>query len=464
MTKPIGGAGVATLIGGTLMAAIDVSIANVAAPTIADDLAANNPQIELILCSYGVAYAAFLILGAQLGTRWGHRTCFLIGLSSFTAFSLLCGLSGSAELLVVFRVGQGLGAALMVPQVFTSIQLFLSGEPRSRALGYNAAVVAVGGVVGQLIGGALVSADVAGMGWRTVFLINVPVGLVLLVLAAKSLPKAITRAAEIDGIGFALLAIFLGALMTALIFGPHEHWRGWPVGLAATALIALTVLVLHLRRRARTGSQLAFNPAVVRNRPVALGLLTIAASMIAYGGFLISFTAHQQVDHNISAAGTGLAFSLYAFGFAAASLRASRTRLRQLSLAGFAIMAIAHAIVGTLLDSAGVTVWAGATLVLGGAGYGLGFTATVARTLGSASTGLVAQTSGILNVVIQVGYILGVATIGNYYLASSGLAYSSASSSFGRTSILITACAAVALVLAVTQGASIRTRSSKSPR
>jgi len=168
----------AVLITGQFMALLDVTIVNVAIPTIREKLDASGAALQLIVAGYTVTYAMLLITGARLGDLRGPRRLFLAGLGTFTLASLACGLAPTTGALITARSVQGAGAALMVPQILSVIQRQFAGGARARALGVYAATLASGAVVGQVLGGLLVSADLLGASWRPVFLVNVPVGLV----------------------------------------------------------------------------------------------------------------------------------------------------------------------------------------------------------------------------------------------------------------------------------------------
>ncbi|WP_347877278.1 MFS transporter [Streptomyces sp. 8K308] len=170
------------------MSLLDVFIVNVAGPTLQAELGASGGELQLIIAGYTIAYAGLLITGARLGGRHGPGRLFHTGLALFTASSLACGLAGDTVTLVAARFAQGTGAALMLPQVLSLIQLTFAGQARIRALTGYAAVVVTGATAGQLAGGLLVSADLFGWGWRSVFLVNVPIGVALLFLVPRGLP------------------------------------------------------------------------------------------------------------------------------------------------------------------------------------------------------------------------------------------------------------------------------------
>ena len=176
------------VLAGQFMAILDVTIVNVAISTIQHDLGASGAAMQLVVGGYTIAYAVLLVTGARLGDLGGHRRLFLAGLGLFTLASLACGLAPNTGTLIAFRLAQGAGAALMVPQVLSLIQRSFDGAGRARALSVYATVIAGAAVTGQIVGGILVDLDIAGTGWRPVFLVNVPIGVVLLLAGARWLP------------------------------------------------------------------------------------------------------------------------------------------------------------------------------------------------------------------------------------------------------------------------------------
>jgi MFS family permease len=181
----------AVVLIGQFMAVLDASIVNVAAPSIHAVLHASGASLQLVVAGYTITYAVLLVTGARLGDILGHRRVFLCGLVLFTLASLGCGLAGTAGELIALRLIQGAGAAVMIPQVLSLIQRTHAGpdpKPRARAMSLYSAVLAGGAVVGQLVGGLLISANLFGSSWRPVFLVNVPVGAALLAVGARALP------------------------------------------------------------------------------------------------------------------------------------------------------------------------------------------------------------------------------------------------------------------------------------
>jgi len=162
---------------GTFMAVLDGYIVNVALPTIQSSLKANTGELELVIASYSLTYAIFLITEGRLGDIFGRKRMFLLGMTIFTIGSAMCGISQTPELLLVFRAFQGFGAATMYPQILSIIQVTFKDGDRQLALGVFAGVNGVAQVVAQLFGGLLIHADIAGLSWRAIFFVNVPIGI-----------------------------------------------------------------------------------------------------------------------------------------------------------------------------------------------------------------------------------------------------------------------------------------------
>src|SRR5579863_9094337 len=183
-----GGLMLAVLLLGQFMCIIDVLVVNVAMPSIGASLHASGASLQLVVGGYTIAYAMLLITGARLGDRYGRRRVYQAGVITFTAASLACALAPNSQLLVAFRFAQGAGAAALVPQVFSLIQLRFTGPARARALSAYAAVLSAGAVAGLVLGGAVVSANLFGLGWRPIFGINVPLGIVLALAVPRLIP------------------------------------------------------------------------------------------------------------------------------------------------------------------------------------------------------------------------------------------------------------------------------------
>ncbi|WP_082598796.1 MULTISPECIES: MFS transporter [unclassified Kitasatospora] len=441
----------AVVLLGQFMALLDVSIVNVAVPGIRTDLGASGAALQLVVAGYTIAYAVLLITGARLGARYGYSRLFLLGLAAFTAASLACGLAPGTGWLIGFRVFQGAGAALMVPQVMSLVQRTFSGAARVRALGLYSAVLAGGMAVGQVVGGILVSADLFGTGWRPVFLVNVPIGLVLLIAGRRLLPVLPGDGSRrFDVVGLVVLAAALGLLVVPLVLG---HELGWPVWgwvmLAGSAALSGVFVVVERRIAARGGQPLV--PVRVLRAP---GLLPAAGAifliMVAFAGLMFAFALHQQAALGYSALRAGLLSAPVAIGFGVSSLHWHRLpqRLhRRLPSLALGTAAGAYLLFGVLV-SGGADIGLGAELVLtvGGLAVGCAYSPLFAAALGRVDPADAADGSGVLVTVIQLGQVIGVALLGTLFLGRAALPAPPADS--GRALLVTVSTVALALVLA----------------
>jgi MFS family permease len=412
-----GGVLLATILLAQFMAVLDVTIVNVALPTIRTELHASGAGLQLVVAGYAIAYAVLLVTGARLGDRLGHRRILLAGLVVFTAASLACGLAGTTGTLIGFRLVQGAGAALMVPQVLSLIQRHFTGPARARAFGIYGVALAGGSVVGQVAGGALVGADLGGTGWRPVFLVNVPIGVLLVIAAARLLPAdrgEPGRGLDVPGVLTLGAAVLLSVV--PLVLGHEEHWPVWGwVSLGASGLL-FGVFALVERRAAAP-----LVPGRVLAAPGMLAALgAIFAIMAGYSGYLLTQTLHLQGGLGFSPLRAGLTFLAAGSAFAVASLNWRRLPAhwhgRMVPLA----ILLAAAGLGLL----GLSVRAGGTpgplfwvaQVCFGFGLGAAFSPLVALAVRHVPLAEAADASGMLATMVQLAQVVGVATFGTLYL------------------------------------------------
>ncbi|MYT12637.1 MFS transporter [Streptomyces sp. SID4951] len=410
------------VLGAVFMALLDATVVNVATPTIRTDLDTTGSALQLIVSGYTISYAALLITGARLGARHGFRTVFLTGLATFTLASLGCGLAPTAGVLIAARVVQGLGAGLMVPQIYSLIQLTFEGPARARALSLYATVIAVAVVVGQVAGGLLVSADLFGTGWRPAFLINVPVGLALLVAAVRLLPVGTPRSAkDLDLPGLVTLTAALLLLVVPLVLGHEQRWPLWTTLCLAAAAPMFGVFVLVERGVARRGGAPLVPGRVLRSPDLVCGAAALFFGMAGYAGFLFSFSQHLQSGLGESATRAGLAFAPLALGVATGSLTWQKLPARW----HLPMIAAASALAAAGYLGIGCTLRAGGQGDLGLPalqllwGLGLGYTTSPLLTLALSriDPADASDASGVLTTVPQLAQVVGVAVYGSVFLA-----------------------------------------------
>ena len=415
----------AVVLIGQFMAVLDASIVNVAAPSIHASLRASGAGLQLVVAGYTITYAVLLVTGARLGDILGHRRVFLTGLVLFTLASLGCGLAGTASLLITLRFVQGAGAALMIPQVLSLIQRTHAGPARARAMSRYSAVLAGGAVVGQVVGGLLISANLFDSGWRPVFLVNVPIGVLLLVAAVRALPHGRgERGRTLDLPGLALLTPAVLAFVLPLVLGQPERWPAWGWILMAASVPLVAAFAAAERRVAGVGGTPLIPGRVLRVPGVPVAIAALFAVMTIFSGFFFILALHLQDGLGYSPLRAGLTFAPAAATFALVSLNWRRLPARSYSaliVAGFALFAAAMAALAWILRDGG-TGGVGIYLIgaLSGAGMAAAFSPLMTRVLLRVPVELAADATGVVVTVNQLGLLVGVATFGTLYLNLAG--------------------------------------------
>jgi EmrB/QacA subfamily drug resistance transporter len=419
-------AGLVTVLLGVLLPMIDFFIVNVALPTMRHDLHASSGVLELVVSGYATAYAVLLVLGGRLGDAHGRRRLFLLGIAAFTFTSLLCALAPTAAALVVARVLQGASAALMVPQTLSTIQATGNPASRSRALGWFGATGGLAAVAGQLLGGALVSANIAGSGWRAIFFVNVPIGLVGLVLAARFVPETkAERHHHIDVTGTILLAITLVSVLVPLTEGRALGWPLWAIALLAFAPFSAAGFVAVERSLERRGGSPLVPPSVLRHASMRRGLALAVPFFATFGAFMFVYTLVVQGILGFSPIRAGLALSPMAVAFLATSLATTPLVARY----GRSVIGAGALIqlVGLLMVIGAVEAfWPGISLIdlapglaVMGAGQGLVMSPLIRVVLSEVPVESAGAGSGVLTTTQQTSLALGVAIIGSAFLSLS---------------------------------------------
>jgi MFS family permease len=415
----------AVVLTGQIMAIIDTNIVNVAVPAMHATLGASGASLQLIVAGYTIAYAVLLVTGARLGDILGHRRMFLGGVALFTLASLGCGLAPSTGVLIALRLVQGVGAATMIPQVLSLIQrTYTAPGPRARAMSFYATVISGGAVLGQVIGGLLVSADLFGSSWRPVFLVNVPVGLAVLA-CGRLLPEG-----RFDGIrtldfpGLAVLTPAVFALVLPLVLGQPLGWPIWGWLLLAASFAGFALLGVVERRVGARGGQPILPGSLLRLPGMIPGLGGLFAAMVVFGGWLFGLALELQDGLGDSALRAGLTFVPCGLAFALVSLNWGRLPSRyhgRLPMTGFGVTAVGLVWLGLLLRSGGDGGnWLYVTLAICGAGMAGAFGALMGRVLSRVPVSIAADASGVVVTVTQLGIVVGIAAFGSLYLNLAG--------------------------------------------
>jgi MFS family permease len=435
----------AVLLMGPFMAQADATIANVATPSIRAGLGASGAALELVVGGYMIAFAMLLITGARLGQTHGYRRIFVVGVATFTAASIACGLAPTPAALVAARVLQGAGAALMFPQTLTGIQLIFEGAERGRAIGLYALALSTGAVAGQIAGGGLISLDVLGIGWRAIFLVNAPIGAAVVLAALRHLPADDRRATrDVDLRGVATLSAAIVLIVLPLVLGRAEGWPAWTwVSLAASVPVLATFVVVERRVAARGGAPL-MHLAVIARPTISRSLAALLLATGTYYALLFTLAQYLQQGLGRSPFLSGLTLVPWvaAFGAAGQLVRRLPARVRPLiPSAGCALLATAYVVISAaLFDGRHGEVLLLAVLAAGGLGLGVQFSGLIAH-LSSAVPRLYApDISGVSTTLMQIGGTVGVAAFGTLYL---GLATAGATHAFA---VVTAAFAAAALI------------------
>lgn len=413
------------LLSAVLVTTLDFFVVNAALPAIERDLGASTTALRFVVSGYGLAYASTLITAARLGELYGQRRVFTIGVASFTIASAGCGLAADAPQLVGFRVAQGAAAALMAPQVLVLIgSLYPGGPERARAFGRYGATVGLAGVGGQVVGGLLIVADPAGLGWRTCFLVNLPLGVAALALTARSIavrgpvdPVGPTRP-SLDVVGTLVLSAGLTAAAWPFLCGGEEELVGGREVLCVLLASALLIGFLgHQRRRLRAGRRPLLDPALFRERGFAPGLAALALLFGTSAALSLVLPLYLQLGCGLGPLASGAVAAALNLGFLGAAACAGRLYGRfgdRLPSAGALLLATGVA-VAACGSAVGTIVVPACGLLLAGAGMGLVLAPLTSAVLAGVAPTRVAAASGVLGTFQEMGGVLGGAIVGSVF-------------------------------------------------
>ena len=446
------------LLTGTFMVVLDFFIVNVALPSMQRDLHAGAGAIEWVVAGFALTSAVFLITSARIGDRIGRRRTFSIGLGVFTLASAACGAAGSPSVLVAARLAQGVGAALVMPNVLSIINVTYSGADLPRALGIYGLVMGLAAACGQLIGGGLIQADVAGSGWRACFLINVPVGIAALTATPRFVPESGSeRRMRLDLLGTTLLTAGLTAVVLPLVEGRQHGWPAWTWISFGVAPLLLLGFAAQQRRLARRGGEPLLPPAMFRARSFSAGLLTQLVFWCGQASFFLVLALYLQQGRGLGALDAGLVFTTMAIAYVAASAQAPALVLRfgrRLLTIGALVLASGHGLLLAAVAHVGVggsIVPLVPGLVVIGAGMGLLLVPLTTTILSSVDTRHAGGASGAVTTVQNVGGALGVAITGVVFFGALHGGYAHALElSLGELGALLLAVAALTRLLPAT--------------
>ncbi|QHO73289.1 MFS transporter [Bradyrhizobium sp. CCBAU 051011] len=413
----------ATVVAAQFMFGVDAFIVNVAIPTIAAELHASAAQIEAVIAIYLIAYATLVITGGRLGDIYGTRNVFIAGVAGFTVTSLWCGLAQSGPELIVARLAQGATAALMVPQVLATIHLLFADASRARAFGIYGIVLGLAGAAGFLLGGLLVTLDLAGVGWRAVFFVNVPFGAVIIAAAFRIMPTFQRRAGtRLDISGAIVLFLGLLCLIGPLLSGHDMQWSPWVWLVMAAGLVIIAGFLRLERAVARRGGMPLIDLALLSDATFMRGLAAVFFFFFANLSFYLVMTIYMQKGLHIPPLQAGLVFLPLALTFVVAARHGGmRTKHRGtlVLIEGCAVqIAGLVTLVATVewIEAPSVIVLA-LVLTVFGYGQGLVMAPLSGAVLSSVRPASAGAGSGMYGTTAQIANAAGVAAIGAVFFA-----------------------------------------------
>jgi EmrB/QacA subfamily drug resistance transporter len=451
-------AALAVLLTGAFLAPLDFFIVNIAMPSITAGLGATAAEIQLVISGYAVVFAVFLITGGRLGDIFGRKTIFLAGLTGFALASAFCGLAWSPTTLILARLLQALAAAAMAPQALASVHALFPPHERGRALSIFGITIGLSSIAGQLLGGALVGADLGGLGWRLVFLINLPVAVVTGLAAIPLLRE--TRGQhrpKLDWGGIFLSSAALTALVVPLVEGRERGWPWWCIVMLLSAAPLVEIFRRYEIMLARIGGEPLVAIEVFQTRGLLRGLGAIL-TLYSMGTFFLTYSIYLQTEVGFTAWQAGLAILPVSAGFLVGST-ASPIFSRRLGAAApsaafllSATGAAATAFVVAAFPPGAIPPWPLLAPALAFIGLGLGMSIpimvrVIVERVEPHRAGLV---GGIVNSTLQVSSALGMALLGGLFFTLT--ASHTLTAAFAITLLAIAACQVLGAALAAGLG------------
>ena len=418
-------ASLAVVLTGAFLAALDFFIVNVSIPAIRTSLRATFAEVQLIIASYGLTYAVFLISGGRLGDIYGRRKMFVWGVTAFTGASVLCGLAPTPVFLIGARALQGISGALLFPQVLSIIQVTFPQRERATAFGFFGTVIGLSSFAGNAVGGVLVSADVFHLGWRPIFLINLPIGLLTVIFAERYVKESSSpKARRLDLGGVAILTIALTLLLYPLIQGREAGWPAWAfLCMIAFAPVLLVFVQFEKRVAARGGSPL-IELSLFHNHVFVLGLCSGVCFFSGAAAFFLISTIFLQNGIGYSPRQAGLTFLWFAIAFLGSSLASVRVQPRlgsriinlgvALMISGLAGLMLITSSRGAALTSLNLA----PVLLIYGTGQGFVMPTLINTILINIKGHDAGSASGVLTTVQQASFATGVALIGTVFFSA----------------------------------------------
>jgi EmrB/QacA subfamily drug resistance transporter len=413
----------AVVVAADVMDLMDSTVVNVAGPSIRAALGGNASTLQWLSAGYTLAFAVFLITGARLGDMFGRRRLFLVGSAGFTLMSAACAAAPSSAVLIAFRVLQGAFGALMIPQGFGMLKESFDEDEMSKVFGAFGPMMGLSALAAPILAGLLIEANLWGIGWRLVFLINVPIGIAAFAGAVRVLPRTVAHPGiRLDTGGMVLIGAALTAIIYPLIQGRTAGWPTWTFLMLGAGALLLTLFVVWERRH--RGDPL-IEPGLLANRTYTSGILVALAFFGAFGGLVLCLSLFTQLGEGFSPIHSGLTLIAMVVGMLAgmgASFALVARLGRHLLHLGVAVVAagtVGLALTVTGADTASSWDLAPSLFVIG-AGIGASIGQLFDFILAGVGMEEVGSASGVLEAAQQLASALGVAALGTIFFSAFG--------------------------------------------
>ena len=410
-----------------IMDLLDSTIVNVAGPSLKEKLGASPSALQWVIGGYTLTLGAGLVLGGRLADRYSRRNIFLIGLASFTLSSLFCAIAPNISSLIAFRLIQGFAGALVLPHVIGFIRDVFPPEELGSAFAIFGPVFGLGGILGPIIGGFIIDGNIASTGWRAVFLVNIPIGIINMGLAWKYLPKrASDHSIKIDLVGAILIIASSGLLLLPLIQGQEAGWPAWTFISLISSLVGFALFTLQQRWVISRKKTPLVNPDIFKSITYNLGLAGIFTFFAGFTGVYLIITLFLQIGEGYSARGAGIANIAIALGTAmggalSGAVLADKFGTRVLQFGALAQIAGAALLFTSLPNMQSFNFWHIAPgMLVSGFGTGLVVAALFDAILLAIKDDLVGSASGVLSAIQSIGSAVGVAIFGTLFFNQVG--------------------------------------------
>jgi len=417
----------AIVLSAAFLVTFDFFVVNVSIPSIRAGLHASFADLQLVIASYGLTYSVLLITGGRLGDIYGRKRMFLRGIAGFTLASVLCGTAPSPGFLIASRALQGSMAAMLFPQVLSLIQVTFPVHERAKAFGFFGMIVGTASFSGNVLGGLLVSANVFGLSWRPIFLINLPIGAIAILSARRTIHESRSpKARRLDLGGVALMTASLSMLLYPLVKGREEGWPAWTYFSAAGSVLVLALFVRYEQRVTGRGGSPLVELSLFHDRAFVTGLFSAVCFFSTTASFFLISTIFLQNGLGYSARDAGLTFGSFAVAFLCSSLASVRVQPKlgsRIINVGAACMICGLIVLLWMARARGAALTGlelAPALMIYGTGQGFVMPTLISTVLINIKGHDAGSASGVLTTVQQCSFATGVAAIGTIFFSALG--------------------------------------------